>query len=139
MICTARLPEACAQDRLPTSQDAGTVCTLQFLVTTGLNEQAAVDGFVGHAQALVIEQHASNKFQLFSGKRSRSSILESTRMRRAQAAQTRLQLLLNSGLKPATEPSARMAALPVGPAQVPPGTLQYSIAISITYADEYLA
>ena len=60
-------------------------------------------------------------------------------MRRAQAAQTRLQLLLNSGLKPATEPSARMAALPVGPAQAPPGTLQYSIAISITYADEYLA
>ena len=86
-----------------------------------------------------VEQHASNKYQLFSGKRSRSRILEiDSWMRRAQAAQTRLQLLLNSGLKPAIEPSARMAALPVGPAQVTPGTLQYSIVISITYADQYL-
>jgi hypothetical protein len=86
-----------------------------------------------------VELHASNKYQLFSGKRSRSPILEiDSWMRRAQAAQTRLQLLLNSGLKPAIEPSARMAALPVGPAQVTPGTLQYSIVISITYADQYL-
>jgi Mn-containing catalase len=118
--CRKHAPKIVYQRLIRFTEDAGTVCTLQFLVTTGLNERAAVDGFVGHAQALVIEQHASNKFQLFSGKRSRSSILESTRMRRAQAAQTRLQLLLNSGLKPATEPSARMAALPVGPAQYPP-------------------
>ena len=76
-----------------------------------------------------VEQHASNKCQLFSGKRSRSPILAiDSWMRRAQAAQTRLQLL-NSGLKPAIEPRARMAALPIGPALVPPGTLQYSIVI----------
>jgi hypothetical protein len=55
-----------------------------------------------------------------------------------QAAQTHLQLLLNSGLKPAIEPRARMAALPIGPAQVTPGTLQYSTLISITYGGEYL-
>ena len=68
-----------------------------------------------------VEQQASNKYQPFSGKRSRSPILEiDSWMRRAQAAQTRLQLLLNSGLKPAIEPSARMTALPVGPAQVTP-------------------
>jgi hypothetical protein len=42
-------------------------------------------------------------------------------------------------LRPAIEPRARMVALPVGPARVPHGTLQYSIAISITYADQYLA
>jgi len=44
-------------------------------------------------------------------------------MRRAQAAQTRPQLLLNSGLKPAIG-RARMAALPVGPAPVITDTLQ---------------
>lgn len=47
--------------------------------------------------------------------------------------------LLNSGLKPAIEPRARMVALPVGPAQVTPDTFQYSIVISITYAGPSLA
>jgi hypothetical protein len=77
---------------------------------------------------------------LFSGKPLPSPILEiAFCMRRAQAAQTGLQLLLNPSLRPAIEPRARMVALPVGPARVPHGTLQYSIAISITYADQYLA
>ena len=68
-----------------------------------------------------VEQHASNKYQLFSGKRSRSPILEiDFWMRRAQPAQARLQLLLNSGLKLAIDPRARMAALPVGRAQLTP-------------------
>lgn len=55
------------------------------------------------------------------------------------ALETLLLKLLNSGLKPAIEPRARMAALPAGQAQVTPDTLQYSIVISITYADECLA
>jgi len=55
------------------------------------------------------------------------------------ALETLLLMLLNASLKPAIEQRARMAALPVGRAQVIPDTLQYSIAISITYADEYLA
>jgi hypothetical protein len=50
-----------------------------------------------------------------------------------------MRAFLNSGLKPAIEPRARMVALPVGPAQVTPDTLQYSIVISITYAGPSLA
>jgi hypothetical protein len=50
-----------------------------------------------------------------------------------------LQLLLNSDLKPAIELRARIMALPVGLAPVPPDTLQYSFVISITYDDENLA
>ena len=69
-----------------------------------------------------VEQHAQPISA--SRKRSRSPILEiDFCMRRAQAAQTGLQLLLNSGLKPAIEPRARMVALPVGPALGDPTAL----------------
>ena len=47
--------------------------------------------------------------------------------------------LLDSGLKPAIDTRARMVALPDGPAQVTPDTLQYSTAISIICADKSLA
>jgi hypothetical protein len=67
----------------------------------------------------------ATNYQLFSGKRSRSPIKEiDSWMRRAQAAQARLQLLLNFGLKPAIEPSGRMVALAVGRAHVIPCALQ---------------
>ena len=55
------------------------------------------------------------------------------------ALETLLLKLLKSGLKPAIESRARMVALPVGPAQVTPDTLQYSIVISMTYVGQSLA
>ena len=82
-----------------------------------------------------VEQPASNKYQMFSGERSRSPILEIDSWMSSNnpvALETLIRKFLNSGLKSAVEPRARMVALPVGWACVPPGPLQYSIVISIT-------
>jgi hypothetical protein len=69
-----------------------------------------------------VEQPASNKYQMFSGKRSRSPILEIDSWMSSNnpvALERWLRKLLNSGLRPAIEPRARIAALPIGPAQSP--------------------